>query len=1183
MKHKKLIYGSFASTAIVALLSQSAISQLSTPQTTAQAAETNEAFKNKLTFHAEKTENTVMGQRTVHKPMDVMFMIDMSMSAARDVREQYARSIISILDNSLSDDDSIVLAFFTENTQTSYATNNIINVPLVTKPTNRAAVKRLMQEFIDNENIRNEDFYYHISQYNRTKPHVFNEKTAKILVDALRKESIDMYTGYFGGFGEVFDKLTLTNNRPRAVLQYFDSFVTRETFDTNFVSWTKQAKNLKSLMSLLSVSESSGGVADYTIDRLKKSGYSNYALLESTPQYEINKQFENSATEITKRIDVIRSKVVAKIEADDGLTLTKAELVEPSGTRTNLPIKNNKVLYETDDLEEGNYSIEYEFSGDPDVEKSVRSSVTIDGVEKDKHVNTIKTVTTKHETKYEDDPKLLKGHTEEKTKGQDGISRVVTKDGKSSTSIVKEKIDAVILRGTFDENTAGKRETLHYKKEYVANDSLEVGKQQVRTKGKDGYSQTASVNPKIVNNRVVSIESGKSERVEPVNEIIEVGTKPTSKSTSIAFNTKYEGDTSLEYGRRREIGGQQGSSTVMTTYAVDRNSGEVTAHQGEPTIMNAVDKVITLGLKPREERTSVELLPVYEKDETREYGQPNKVVKGSPRVLVTTYPYSLNKETGYVKELAAARKIIDGKPDIIKVAAKDKEEIFTKEGLKVKKVTSYKVDSIRGTVSSASEYRFAESNSLTLVKKEIVTKDNKKLLKVTTYHIDPRSGKITSSTQYQLMTDDDANKYESTKVEVVKRNGHTVEITEHSYIDANTGEIKTEYTEKMLDSTKYDDEGHRIDPPVLDVPVYNGEISDSVETITKDGMKVKKIIRYVVDKDGNVKSEVYYEFENATGSNKSEYSTTEEFEENGVKIRKITKYTIDKDGNIVKTVTYELVDKSNSNAEFDKVERIIKDGKVIERTTHYKFNPNTGNFEMTTTDKELNETNDTSSSKHDSKDQNQNTNQKQDRKRNQNNDQDRDQNTDKESVEIIDKDGVKVKRITYFEKDKNGKLVKKVRYELENANSNGEVVITEEVTENGVKLIKKIIITVDKDGNLVKKVVYELADPNNQQAEFDKIEFFTKDSKLIQRTTHYKFNPLTGKFEETISDKIVSTVDENGQITPDQVKNKDSVIEIQDAKKQKLPKTNVESMLGITLSGLLATAGAAFAKLRKKK
>gem|GEM_PF-6309974 len=1183
MKHKKLIYGSFASTAIVALLSQSAISQLSTTQTTAQAAETNEAFKNKLTFHAEKTENTVMGQRTVHKPMDIMFMIDMSMSAARDVREQYARSIISILDNSLSDDDSIVLAFFTENTQTSYATNNIINVPLVTKPTNRAAVKRLMQEFIDNENIRNEDFYYHISKYNRTTPSTFNEKTAKILVDALRKESIDMYTGYFGGFGEVFDKLTLANNRPRAVLQYFDSFVTRETFDTNFVSWTKQSKNLKSLMSLLSVSESSGGVADYTIDRLKNSGYSNYALLESTPQYEINQQFENSATEITKRIDVIRSKVVAKIEADDGLTLTKAELVEPSGTRTNLPIKNNKVLYEADDLEEGNYSIEYEFSGDPDVEKSVRSSVTIDGVEKDKHVNAIKTVTTKHETKYEDDPKLLKGHTEEKTKGQDGISRVVTKDGKSSTSVVKEKIDAVILRGTFDENTASKRETLYYKKEYVANDSLEVGKQQVRTKGKDGYSQTASVNPKIVNNRVVSVESGKSERVEPVNEIIEVGTKPTSKSTSIAFNTKYEGDTSLEYGRRRETSGQQGSSTVMTTYTVDRNSGEVTAHQGEPTIMNAVDKVITLGLKPREERTSVELLPVYEKDETREYGQPHKVVKGSPRVLVTTYPYSLNKETGYVKELAAARKIIDGKPDIIKVAAKDKEEIFTKEGLKVKKVTSYKVDSIRGTVSSASEYRFAESNSLTLVKKEIVTKDSKKLLKVTTYHIDPRSGKITSSVQYELLTEDAANKYEATKVEVVKRNGHTVEITEHSYIDANTGEIKTEYTEKMLDSTKYDDEGHRIDPPVLEVPMYNGAISDSVETTTKDGMKVKKIIRYVVDKDGNVKSEVHYEFENATGSNKSEYSTTEEFEENGVKIRKITKYTIDKDGNIVKTVTYELVDKSNSNAEFDKVERIIKDGKVIERTTHYKFNPNTGKFEMTTTDKELNETNDTSSSTRDSKYQNQSKDQKQDRKQKQNKDQDRDQNTDKESVEIIDKDGVKVKRITYFEKDENGKLVKKVRYELENANSNGEVVITEEVTENGVKLIKKTIITVDKDGNLVKKVVYELADPNNQQAEFDKIEMIEKDGQLIKRTTHYKFNPLTGRFEQTVEEEIISNVDENGQPATNDAKNKDKAIDLNDDKKQALPKTNVESTIGITLSGLLATAGAAFAKLRKKK
>ena len=664
-----------------------------------------------------------------------------------------------------------------------------------------------------------------------------------------------------------------------------------------------------------------------------------------------------------------------------------------------------------------------------------------------------------------------------------------------------------------------------------------------------GWSKTPNGSPITKDD----IKPGESLELYPIWELVD---HIKIRTERIPVTKTYEADDALEYGKRNEIPGVEGTKTITTTYTVTPYTGELTNPINSEVITKQMKPtIVKVGTKPREERTSVELLPVYEKDDTREYGQQNKVVKGSPRVLVTTYPYSLDKKTGSVKELAAVRKIIDGKPDIIKVAAKDKEEIFTKEGLKVKKVTSYKVDSVRGTVSSASEYRFAESNSLTLVKKEIVTKDNKKLLKVTTYHIDPHSGTITSSTQYQLMTDDEANKYESTKVEVVKRNGHTVEITEHSYLDANTGEIKTDYTERMLDSTKYDDEGHRIDPPVLDVPVYNDEISDSVETITKDGMKVKKIIRYVVDKDGNVKSEVHYEFENATGSNKSEYSTTEEFEKNGVKIRKITKYTIDKDGNIVKTVTYELVDKSNSSAEFDKVERIIKDGKVIERTTHYKFNPNTGKFEMTTTDKELNETNDSSSN----------------------------DSSGKESVEIIEKDGVKIKRITYFEKDENGKLVKKVRYELENANSNGEVVITEEVIENGVKLIKKTIITVDKDGNLIKKVVYELADPNTQEAEFDKIEMIEKDGQLIKRTTHYKFNPLTGRFEQTVEEEIISNVDENGQPVTNDAKNKDKAIDLNDDAKKELPKTNVESTIGITLSGLLATAGAAFAKLRKKK
>lgn len=151
-----------------------------------------------------------------------------------------------------------------------------------------------------------------------------------------------------------------------------------------------------------------------------------------------------------------------------------------------------------------------------------------------------------------------------------------------------------------------------------------------------------------------------------------------------------------------------------------------------------------------------------------------------------------------------------------------------------------------------------------------------------------------------------------------------------------------------------------------------------------------------------------------------------------------------------------------------------------------------------------------------------------------------------------------------------------------------------------------------------------------------RVETIRKDGNVIEKTTEYELDSKTGKVTEKITEKLLSSngnvpapvldipeytgvlsgngIDENGnQITPPvvdvpefnggvapndapkvdvpeykgEVKKPEEPQQKRDTQKEdakpKLPKTGAESIVGLTATGLIATIGAAFAKLRKKK
>ena len=254
-----------------------------------------------------------------------------------------------------------------------------------------------------------------------------------------------------------------------------------------------------------------------------------------------------------------------------------------------------------------------------------------------------------------------------------------------------------------------------------------------------------------VNKNIPTVENGEVKRTitetfeEAVDKIIEKGT-PADKEdiTSVPSPIRYEKDDTREKGLpdiKKE--GKPGKIVVPITYNVKEDTGEVVENRGTPVKTEPTETVIKVaakdkvvyskkgddiiktttiyevnprtgeitstdkvevfkkdGLKPTE---TVEKIPSpirYEKDNTREKGQENIVVKGKDGSKTTRTTYTVNPETGEVIPNVEEPVIVQPTETIIKVPAKDKIEIINKkDGKTYRKTTTYEVNKETGEIT----------------------------------------------------------------------------------------------------------------------------------------------------------------------------------------------------------------------------------------------------------------------------------------------------------------------------------------------------------------------------------------------------------------------------------------------------------------------------------------------------
>ena len=135
-----------------------------------------------------------------------------------------------------------------------------------------------------------------------------------------------------------------------------------------------------------------------------------------------------------------------------------------------------------------------------------------------------------------------------------------------------------------------------YETIYEKNEALDHGVTRVKIPGVEGQEQVTTTYTKdqasgnISENKTVKIVANK------VDQVVEVGTKPSVETTVLSHKTIYHVNPALEF-RRQEVAvaGHDGSVETRTTYQLDKATGQVTVSDTTRQVNPAVDKVIQVG------------------------------------------------------------------------------------------------------------------------------------------------------------------------------------------------------------------------------------------------------------------------------------------------------------------------------------------------------------------------------------------------------------------------------------------------------------------------------------------------------------------------------------------------------------------------------------------------------------
>ena len=506
---------------------------------------------------------------------------------------------------------------------------------------------------------------------------------------------------------------------------------------------------------------------------------------------------------------------------------------------------------------------------------------------------------------YKEDKSLERGKTVVEAQGEKGIEEYKMFAGKevaNSKKTTKQPVNRVVKVGAKDKVET---EKIAFTTRYEADNTKEKGTQTVVTPGKEGTKTTIttfSVNPQ---SGAVKENKGKPTLKLPEERVVKVGAKDKVVTEKLPFTTRFEADNTKEKGTQTVVTpGKEGTKTTVTKYTVNPTTGAVTESVQKPTVVAAQDKVIKVGTKDKVDPKVIPSPKKYAKDDTREYGQPNITVNGTPGVEKITTKYTVNPKTGAITETKGKPEITQPTDTVIKVAAKTKVEV---------KKTLPKIE-------------IRENKNMVKGKEKIVQQGKPRVLKETTeYVVNPKTGEIT-----QVKRTDVVDAGQPTIKEVGTRDPKDIYKDKVTAVVIPNADLK-DYTTANEDSAEITPEGDKeykltkIETEYQSDPTLEKGKQVEVSNGKKDGKRVVKVGTKPVVTKSNIPFIEKKEFSDKLAKGQ------EKIKQEGKVGTRTTTVSY-----MVNPKTGEITEKSE--VKIDKpIDKIIETGTKI--TTTYKGNP----------------------------------------------------------------------------------------------------------------------------------------------------------------------------------------------------------------------------------------------------
>ncbi|HEM5502761.1 YSIRK-type signal peptide-containing protein [Streptococcus suis] len=261
-------------------------------------------------------------------------------------------------------------------------------------------------------------------------------------------------------------------------------------------------------------------------------------------------------------------------------------------------------------------------------------------------------------TEYRADSTLPYPQREELQAGSNGVERITTtrryvrdkEVGEPSrvSEVVKAVQNRIIKVGT---KPAVRRVETDFTRVYETDPNRTLNERHVK---QSGIKQETT----YTKNYVLNTETGEvREQAETSQvtrsarqEIIQVGTRPTTETTSRVLPTRYEADNSRAHGQQHTR--QQGRpeiTTFTTTYSVDPSTGATQAHRDSGRVTDSgQEQIVQVGTQPVERTEQVILQEIRRPNANLAKGTENVIYEGSPTIRVYRTNYSVDPTTGQI-------------------------------------------------------------------------------------------------------------------------------------------------------------------------------------------------------------------------------------------------------------------------------------------------------------------------------------------------------------------------------------------------------------------------------------------------------------------------------------------------------------------------------------------------------